>query len=355
MPLTNFGNPPAYMGFVGFVRLISNEPIPGWKQPDNFLIRANTADLKLSQEITRPEVIDSRFDRTLYQLGPKLVDGSLSFPAMYDQVGDTNVFEALYRYSVTRNNSGLLTPFDLDVKYAASRGAEQQAEFVYRQCIANTWEFRVAQSDVVTCTIAVIGIDRQPKTLAVPSRADGLTDCVENGGYGGGIEIDDSNPVGTTRVVTWADARVRITPGRGTSIPIDGRFIREFSVSINNNAERFYTLNSQLFAQAIAPRKREVTGTLLLMGRNPTLSTLAETNEEFCNEESYIDFGYVSKNNSTCPGSDFSVRLPNIIFQIEEMALTNDLFETTVAWSSLPAAGTGVCDPLLSNIGEIVW
>jgi hypothetical protein len=33
------------------------------------------------------------------------------------------------------------------------------------------------------------------------------------------------------------------------------------------------------------------------------------------------------------------------------MSLTNDIFESTVAWDSLPSAGIGVCDPLL-NIGE---
>lgn len=349
MPLTNFGNPPAYMGFVGFVRLIPTSPIPGWIQPDNFLIRATSADIRLSQEITRPDVVDSRYDKTVYQLGPKLIEGSIAFPAIYDQVGDTNVFESLYRYAVTRDPvSGLLTDFDMDVKYAASRGAEQQAEFTYNGCIANTWEFSVTQGDVVNCTTSIIGITRTPIQLKPPSRTDGYTDCA-------GHDPDPNSVLGTTRIVTWADSRVRVNPGRGTDIPIDGRFVREFTVTIDNDAERFYTLNRQLFAQAIAPRKREITGTLVLMGRNPALSQIAETNEEYCNEVSSLDFGYVSKTNATCPGSDFSVRLPNIIFQIEELALTNDLFETTVNWSCLPAAGTGVCDPLLANIGGIAW
>lgn len=349
MPLTNFGNPPAYMGFVGFVRLMPTDPIPGWRQPDNFLIRATSADIRLSQEITRPDVVDSRYDKTVYQLGPKLIEGTIAFPAIYDQVGDTNVFEALYRYAVTRHPSdGLLTPFDMDVKYAASRGAEQQAEFTYKGCIANTWEFSVTQGDVVNCSTSVIGITRIPTQLKSPGRNDDYTDCA-------GQDFDTNSSLGTTRIVTWADARVRVNPGRGTTLPIDGRFIREFTVSINNDAERFYTLNQQLFAQAIAPRKREITGSLVLMGRNPALSQIAETNEEFCNESSSLDFGYVSKTNSTCPGADFSVRMPNVIFQIEELALTNDLFETTVNWSSLPAAGTGVCDPLLADIGTISW
>ena len=35
--------------------------------------------------------------------------------------------------------------------------------------------------------------------------------------------------------------------------------------------------------------------------------------------------------------------------------LTNDLFESTVNWYSLPSAGTGVCDPLLTSLNSTTF
>jgi len=88
-------------------------------------------------------------------LGPKLVDGSVSFPVVYEvPTGQTDtLFEILYKYAVTRQNSGALSDFDLEVKYAASNSLPfNDAEFTYTGCIVNTWKFAVAQSDVVSCT-----------------------------------------------------------------------------------------------------------------------------------------------------------------------------------------------------------
>ncbi|KKM75977.1 hypothetical protein LCGC14_1384830, partial [marine sediment metagenome] len=50
-----------------------------------------------------------------------------------------------------------------------------------------------------------------------------------------------------------------------------------------------------------------------------------------------------------CQGK-FLVTLPNIVFQIEEIALTNELFESTVNWHCLPNARKGTEDPLLTSI-----
>ena len=88
------GTPPAFMGYVGFVKF------------DTSLVRATSCDIKLSQEITKPDVVDSRFDRTVYQLGPQIVEGAVEFPAIYDSgvVGDStqDIAEKLYRRAVKR-------------------------------------------------------------------------------------------------------------------------------------------------------------------------------------------------------------------------------------------------------------
>jgi hypothetical protein len=353
-------NPPAYMGFVGFVRL-KNGMVEGdsaanpgsSKSHGAYIIRATTADITLKQEITRPEIVDSRYDKTVYQLGPKLIDGSLAFPAIYDlPEGETTpIFEILYRYAVTRNSSGNLSYFNLDVKYATSIGLTHTAEFTYENCIANTWKFAVAQSDVVTCSIDIIGVSRTINAaMTVPKRGD--TECTPVG-------LEGNGSISTTRIVTWADARVEFIPGRDVTDVITGQYVRTFEANINNNAERFYTLNGWLQPQAVAPRKRDVSGSITLMGRQNVLASLANTNENNCRESSQIRFGYKgSTAGEGCLGSNnenistFGVTLPNVIFEIETMKLTNELFETSVNWSSLPGAGTGVCDPLLYSLGS---
>ena len=355
-PPHSFWNAPrAFMGFVGFVRVQdgvikgNNDGVSDISH-DSYLIRATSADINLSQEISKPDVIDSRYDRTVYQLGPKLVDGSFSFPAVYEvPTGQTRtLFEVLYRYAVTRDTFGLLSPFEMNVKYAASLTMpHNEAEFKYTGCMANTWQFSVAQSDVVTCSVDVLGVNRETLgALDPPTRSDTACD---------GSSTTETANIGTTRIVTWNDARVELSGGRLTDA-IGGQFVRSFEANVNNDAERYYTLNTKLFVQAIAPRKREITGNIVLMGRHPVLANVALKNEMNCTESADIKFGFDTPGTGEgCSSSTFNVTMPNCIFEIEEMSLTNDVFETTVNWHALPAAGTGVCDPMLASLGSTVF
>lgn len=341
--------PPAYMGFVGFVKILGGNIEGTGTSHGDYIVRATTADINLSQEVTKPNVVDGRFDKTVYQLGPKLVDGTLEFPALNEvPIGETlTLFEILYRYAVTRNTtSGLLSSFDMEVKYASSASLpHNESEFKYTGCIVNTWKFTVAQQDSVNCSIGIIGVDRETSTgLVTPPRSQDCSNPPAASGEAGGI--------GTTRVVTWNDARVEIAGPRLPDV-IGGQYIRSFEANVNNDVERFYTLNTQLVPQAIAPRKRDITGNVVLMGRHPVLSQAALTNEGNCSEDSVIKFGFVTSNIGTgCSGSSFGVTLTNCVFEIEEMSLSNDLFETTVNWHSLPSSGTGVCDPLVDTLGN---
>ena len=67
-----------------------------------------------------------------------------------------------------------------------------------------------------------------------------------------------------------------------------------------------------------------------------------------------VKFGFVtSATDSSCAtNSGFAVTIPNVVYKIEELSLTNDIFETTVPWLALPNAGTSICDPLLSSISS---
>jgi hypothetical protein len=362
-----YNNPPAYMGYVGFVRLEqgsvegNNDGVTKFDHGAHTL-RATSADINLSQEISKPDVIDSRYDKSVYQLGPKLVDGSFAFPAIYEvPTGQTEtLFETLYRYAVTRTDSGLLSPFELQVKYAASASLPNEAEFKYTGCIANTWQFSVAQSEVVTCSVDIIGVDREVLTGMDPP---GRNDDDGSGGFAActGSSTTGAGTIGTSRIITWNDARVEMRVGGIPAIAEDtifvgGQFIRSFECNINNDAERYYALNTRLEVQAIAPRKREITGNVVLIGRHKNLADLALSNQARCTENSEIKFGYNTPSSGLgCGDAPFNVILPNIVYQIEEMSLTNDLFETTVNWHSFPAAGTGVCDPMVASIGQATF
>ena len=298
-------NPPAEMGFIGYVRF---QGVTGLSQ----LIRARSADLMLRQSIDAPDIIDGRYDRTIYQLGAFEVGGGIEFPAIYG-VGNCTYSPAgaLFSYAVCRSGAdGLLKNFDTMLRY--TNGANS---FLYKQCIINQYTFSVEQQAEVNISLDLIATYRES------------TSSVDVGAT--------ETPV--TRVVTWNDAFVEIGSGNGND-PLEGRSVRSFEVSFNNNAERYYTLNGTLFPQAIAPRKRDITGNFRVLGRSQSLSNWALSNQTRCSEDQNITFGYGVVDTANCCG-DFRAVLPNIVYQIEELSLTNDLFETTVNFRSLPDTG----------------
>lgn len=332
-PHALYNNPPAYMGFVGFVRFRPNAF--NSSNPEGYIIRARTAEMNVKQEITKPDIIDSRYDRTVYQLGPKEVDGTIEFPAVYDAQGGANICEILYKHAVGRTPQGLLWDFPVEVKYAASATYPNESEFTYTGCIVNSWNFSVAKQDTVNIRVELIGLAREYTSLATP---------LATGTSAGYSTAAGSNMVGNTRAVTWNDARAEIVRdvannGRGGFDVIQSQYMRNFECTINNNANRFYTLNGQLFAQSVAPTKRDIMGRFVLMGRHKDLAALAWDNEKFASESTLIRFGFTPKSGSGASAvAGFGCQLPNCVFAIEEMSLTNDIFETTVNWHSLPSA-----------------
>src|SRR4051812_48070793 len=52
-------------------------------------VRATSANIRASQEITYPNVVDGRIDRTLYQLGPRIVGGNIAFPLVHEGVANS--------------------------------------------------------------------------------------------------------------------------------------------------------------------------------------------------------------------------------------------------------------------------
>lgn len=299
--------PTAQMGFVGFAQFVG---VLGATD----LIRTSSCDIMLRQDIEAPDIIDGRYDRTLYRLGPFEAGGGMEFPAIFGTSSDCDysIAGGLLGMAVNRQGaSGLLQSFDTKVRYTGSNYTGDSA-FIYKDCIINSYQFSVTQGDQVNISLDIIALYRENNAILPYPPGPTLT------------------PV--TRIITWNDAYVNLTLGDGTEV--ESAWVRSFEANFNNNAERYYTLNGSLYPQAVAPRKRDIEGTLTLLGRNNFLADRAYTNVDRCVANAEIDFGY-NVTASGCCGT-LNVLLPNVVFQIEEMSQTVDLFETTINWRALP-------------------
>ncbi len=342
-PSEHFAN----MGWVGFVKLNIDS------LNARNILRATAADINLSQEITMPDVIDGRIDRTVYQLGPKIVEGSISLPILADvdpnpfggcpEVSDLNdpssvagsLLNNIWCWATARGAQGRMLYDDarLEIRYA------NHAAFTFDTAIVNTLSMTVAQSEPVTLDINVIGRGRTP-----------FPDPHNNAGSDPLIE----QFLSPARILTWND--VTINGVGGCSNPADLFFsnqVRDFNMEINNNAERYYTLNGSLFPIDINVSKREITGSMTLLGIQHRLRELAETNQERFTEKNEIRIAFyigddkfngvnfdqrdwIGSQGTTAPSNSiFAKRLTSVVFQIEEMSLTNDVFETTINWNAL--------------------
>lgn len=307
--------PQAALGFVGFVKIST-----GSKE---FGIRATSCDLKLSQAIEKPDVVSGRFDKTVYKLGPKQVEGSIAFPATLEtsSTGLTaQLMDDIWSLGVYRGSDGRLDSFTSKVKYAA-----ENASFEFDGCMVNTLKWSVTQQDLVNIDFNVVAKSRTAQTVSSPTYAHR-----------------------NTRAVTWADVFFNIYLGSGGGGIIEGEWVRSFDITINNNVERFYTCNGLLSPQDVAPKQRDITGTLTIMGRNYHLGIYSdERNQENCFADGYIKFGY-EITNQNCRAA-FKKKICGVIFEIETMSLRNDLIESTVNYHCLPG---GQADELFDAIAE---
>lgn len=311
-------NPQAKMGYVGSVTFLGTTG-------GNIRVRATSADIRASQDITYPDVVDGKIDRTLYQLGPRIVEGNVSFPLVHegiqninsgrdcDQLTNKTLGATFWEMAVRRDPFGrLINQFDAQVRYT------DDTAFLYPACIVNSMTLSVQQSDVVNMSMDVIGGANSDDDVRQPSP---------------NVEPDFLSPA---RVVTWNDFLIRVYGDEGELEQIRGDWLRNFEVTVNNNAERFFTLNNKLAPQDITAKKREITGSLTLMGRNPGLSELAYNNQDRFTSTARMAFGYSLGGAGAIA---FTTALHGVVFQIEEIAITNELVETTVQYAAL-----GDCD-----------
>ena len=349
----------ASMGWVGYVNL----RIPHLTPPAGQILRVTSADINLSQEITTPDVIDGRIDKTVYQLGPKIVEGNLSLPVIADvdpgefppgcitsadlKTGTAStLLDTIWCWTTARTSHGRIAwTGEMDVRYA------NHAAFTFTKAVVNTLSMNVAQSDVITFDIAVIGAARN-RTVD-PFNEPKISDFLS-----------------PARVLTWNDITVSGVGGCIDDVDSAKLFgsaqVREFSFEINNNAERYFSLNGRLVPIDINVSKREITGSLKLLGLQDKLRERAESQQDnftrkdeirmmfFVGDEAVSGVGLnavtvsrdwfkLTDTPTTKSGAVpiFWKKFTGVIFKIEEMSLSNDVYETTVNWLGLASDQEG--------------
>ena len=332
----------ANMGWVGFARLKILDLIAN---ANGQILRVTSADLKLSQDITTPDVIDGRIDRTVYQLGPKVVEGNLSMPVIADvdptnftggcvstadlrAATEANLLDVLWFWTNSRTPQGRLLYSDAEMVFRYAN----HAAFRYDQCAVNTFALTVTHSEPVSLDLSIIG-----------SKRTQATDPVNDN------DFDITPFLSPARILTWNDITVNGIGGCDNQDLFGSAQVREFTFEINNNVERFYSLNGRLFPVDINVSKREITGSLTMMGLADRLRARAEEQQDnFTRKDEVRIMAFIGEEQiaaprdwnvaagTTAPGTPiFAKRFTGVIFQIEEMGLSNDVYETTVNWLAL--------------------
>lgn len=328
----------AKMGYVGYVRFVPSAGAPSGGIPaSGIAVRVTSADIKLTQEISYPEVVDNKIDQTIYQLGPQQVGGNISFPLVHEGSGLPSAGAAgksgsgcgfdldslvarLWTVAAQRDGKGrMLNVFDAQVRYA------DNLAYTYPGCLVNSLQFQVNQSEPVNITAEIIGGANVNGTPLANLR---------NAGVVGSESIAMLAPA---RIVTWNDVVVTVHDDTGNDLVL-GEEIREFTGGINNQIERFYTLNGRLAPQDIAAKKRTVEGTLKVMGHSQVFSNWTADNETRFSSNCQIGFGYKLGQQAA---TFWATTMRGVVFEIEEVALSTGLFETSTKWRALGDCGFG--------------
>ncbi len=288
---------PGRMGYIGKLQVFG---LP---------IRVSAASLNAKQDIKNVDVIDNRIDRSVYQLGPVEVEGSISFPVLTTGVQNT-FLNQIWAFAMARDpNSGeLINRGDVIEEYS------YQMSRTFKNCLVNTFSMEATYGDQVKADMGLWG------TFSI----DG----------GNGTDPVDVSPA---RVLTWD--QVRITSG---SSAFNTCITRSFKININNNLARNYTfcdLTAQgaphsLFASNISTGKRIIEGEITFQGFAPT-DNLASQNS----------LNTTSNENLTFNFNGFTKTAHHVIYAYQQINMGMSLITSTANWF----AYGGVSDPALDS------
>ena len=317
--------------YVGYVRLVPSAGAPSGGIPSSGLsVRVNSADIKLKQEIFYPDVVDNKIDQTIYGLRPQEVGGTLSFPLVHEgsaltgnlanKSGSacgfdlTSLVAALWQVASQRDGKGrMLNVFDAQVRYS------DNLAYTYPGCLLNSIQFTVSQGEEVKVSAEIIGGANVNGSALSSLRTANISGS------------DLIAMLAPARIVTWNDAVITVVDDNGADLVL-GEEIREFGCTLNNNIERYYTLNGKLAPQDISAKKRSIEGTLKMMGHSQPLSNYTLANQNRFSSSCIIAFGYrLGAGTATYWATDFY----GVVFEIEEVSLGTGIFETMTKWRAV--------------------
>ena len=308
----SFNQPRAYQGYQGYLDI------------GGYIVRAESVNFQLKQEISRPDVIDGRFDKSVYHPGPLLAEGDFSFLGTFD-VGSSGsdgltLVHQLYKNAIYRLNTGSL---EFEIPTIQVVHAFENAAFEYTQNYVDSFNFSISEGDAL----------KIKSNIMAHGRNDASAGFVESG-----------DRADNTRAIVWSDCYVSATSSNGEEIKSE--YIKSFEFNCANALERYYTLNGTLQPQSIMPKKRELTGKIQTMGRNSLFSADSQTITERCEETGKLTFGFKENGASGC-GGNFDITLDTgVVYQIEELSLSNEIFTADINYFIMPAGGVSSADPM---------
>lgn len=324
---------PVTKGVMGFVDLGSTWNIgSGGGQ-----LRVTSAGLRAVQDITAMETIDSTYDYTAYRLGPVRVEGDIAFPV--PAVGDfmLNIVKAAAeRYNF--GASGANIPGQLKNSGSVTTYYDHTIGYTYNNCKINTMSVNIASEEAVEVTWSLIGRDR----------------TAASGGGSRAAHLDRNAP---ERVLTWNDTKVasaslNATTSGGSATSLSSSQVRSFSFEINNNLTAFFGLNGEIFVAAanIVAGKREVSGSIeaawngsglqnyayvMNAGGGSSGSPIGGTHRCSSDDKLLCGFTKCTGGESGIPsftGTALWLRFNGVVFNMEDISVTNDFFMGTQAW-----------------------
>ena len=307
---------PTTKGIMGFVKL------GGVGLPNNGELRVSSFTLKAAQDISAMETIDNNYDYTAYRYGPVRIEGEIGFPV---PVGGA-FFEEIVKFVAKRDGSagaGGSGSGNLSTPGVAIEAAYDHAfRATFRDCKPNTLSVSIAAEEALDFSISFIGTDRV---------------------WGAGLP--SLTRLSPERVLTWNDIIISagastggggVAPSPWVAGPDQSAQVRNFSFEINNNLTAFFGLNGDIFVVGsnIIAGKREITGSMEIAWNGSLLQDFAysaNTNTAFCSSAQEITMAVTNKD-SGGGANTVPVEFLGVIFNMEDISLTNDFFMGTQTW-----------------------
>tara|TARA_Y100000034_G_C6896101_1_gene413157 strand:- start:735 stop:1772 length:1038 start_codon:yes stop_codon:yes gene_type:complete len=315
---------PAHAGFSGAVMYSA--------AGSNYLIRAKDCSVNAKQEINAIDDIDGAIDKTRYTLSPYQIEGSLSFALDQSQTADSfAVFEQLFKDAVERDSHGNMlsksTDRSLHVRYYPG------ASYTYLHVLIDQLSLEVSEGSELTASATVKGRGRTDVAQAVPN-------------------LDSGQDLAPVRAIMFNDISVTFSPSTISGAnTIDSSFtstvVQSFKLDIANNTDFVYTLASSLSPYDIIAKKRDITGSITFLGKNDQLAPFATMHEH--SAQSAVDMTFSIKFSADAPPVDL-FQLKGVVFQIEEISVSNDLITSTMNYRAYGEQGFGY--EAISGFGE---